>query len=416
MAKNLDGIKKLSPDEVEKYRKIVLNYIGEGEEASAKKPKSARGSAIFTKKVDGLNTKNLAGLAKEAAANPKKEFRAGSGEVAVKRISEKNEESKKAVEPAGWKEQEKKRLEEAKARENKMKIEENEKNEKLRIKENLRLEKIKREQARIKIKQEIQAVKQAAREKKKIERQKESKKYKKKLKLKIKKFLLALRNDGPFILLFTIFFIAIAYLVLCLIILRWKIDNKIFDRIAYYVPVPAAITNQGIINYIDFKKAGNGAYLNLNLSEKKTYLAKWKILNNLKKKYGDSLGLTNRELAIKFASDNNFNQVGLSRIIKILALLKSNIAIEQLAKYADEYNEVFYFDNEAVEKFGPAILELSVGQASNIIIRPEGYYIAERLDAENNRLAVKHIFIKAISLNQYMANRLGKIKIFILAN
>ena len=58
MTNNLDGIKKLTPDEVKKSREIVLDFIGETESINnfALENKVDSQSVIFdrTKKVDGI--------------------------------------------------------------------------------------------------------------------------------------------------------------------------------------------------------------------------------------------------------------------------------------------------------------------------------------------------------------------------
>src|SRR3990167_3233698 len=61
MAKNLDAIKKLNPDEIKKYRKVVLDYIGEKEPEAAEKQTASDQSFSFFKKVDGIKTNKAAG-------------------------------------------------------------------------------------------------------------------------------------------------------------------------------------------------------------------------------------------------------------------------------------------------------------------------------------------------------------------
>src|SRR3990167_1437689 len=61
MAKNLDGIKRLNPEEIKKNRKIVLNYIGEKDKNSelTKEPKvTSRIISVFNK-VDGIKLNRI---------------------------------------------------------------------------------------------------------------------------------------------------------------------------------------------------------------------------------------------------------------------------------------------------------------------------------------------------------------------
>ena len=178
---------------------------------------------------------------------------------------------------------------------------------------------------------------------------------------------------------------------------------------ARILPVPAAITNQGIINYRDWR--------DFNLTEKKHTLAEWIILKNLSRKYGLPVNSPSQVLAIAFAADKDFNQTGSLRIKKINQLLKKADDFEKLSKYADEFSGVVYYDNKsAVEKFGPAIFNLSDNQTSDIIFRDNGYYIAQIIDYKNGQLGIKYLFVRAKTLNQYLNEKIAKIKIFVLAD
>ena len=181
-------------------------------------------------------------------------------------------------------------------------------------------------------------------------------------------------------------------------------------RIARVLPVPAVITSQGIINYNDWR--------DLNLAGKKNSLAKWLILKNLRGKYGLPANSPDKALAIAFARDENFNQVGLSRIKKIREFLKNAYSLEQFSKYADEFSEVIYYnDNEAAEKFGPAVFDLNGNQISDIIFRDNGYYIAQIVDHKNGQLGIKYLFVAAVkTLEQYISEATAKVKIFVLTN
>ena len=62
MAKNLDGIKKLNPEEIKRNRKIVLSYIGEKDSELTKKPKTAGRIASVFNRVDGIKLNRISNL------------------------------------------------------------------------------------------------------------------------------------------------------------------------------------------------------------------------------------------------------------------------------------------------------------------------------------------------------------------
>src|SRR3989338_1029441 len=59
MAKNLDGIKKLSPEDIKKYRKVVLDYIGEKDSTETLDKKNSNQEIIRSRKVDGVNLNKI---------------------------------------------------------------------------------------------------------------------------------------------------------------------------------------------------------------------------------------------------------------------------------------------------------------------------------------------------------------------
>lgn len=462
MAKNLDSIKKLNPEDVKKYRKIVLNYIGEKDSSGIDEQKNINQPASKLREVDGikLNKTNrreseikaaqdklavkIAGMAesrrreeenrlKEAIRRQEGErerikeeerlYRQKKGQEEKMRreqeeTNKREEQRKKAVaEQAGREEEEKKRIEKIRQDEEKMKLKEQEKEEARRVKENMRLEEMKRQEEIKKVKQEIKIAKQMARAKARARRWRALRKYFKNFNQELKGTYLAIRQNIIYIIAFSVLFLAIIYIVFCLFILRLKINNNIIDRAAAYIPVPAVIASQGIISFNDFQKIEDKNYFSLNLAEKKDYLAKWLILRNLERKYGQGIGVSNNDLALKYVLDKDFNQVGLSRINKISELLKGQGGIERFGKYADEYHDGVYYDGKsATEKFGPTILGLAIGRSSNIISQINGYYIVERIDDKNGQLGLKYLFVKAQTIDQYISEKLEKIKVFILAN
>lgn len=409
MAKNLDGIKKLNPEEIKKNRKIVLSYIGEKEPELIKRSDARNRTAVVSNRVDsiGINKKS----ARPAPANNDSR-------------SDKRTEINFAEEKAKLEALEKARAEALIKQREKLELEEKLKEEERIIKENERREKIKRAEEIERIKAEVKSAKLKAAAKKKIKRQKAVRLFKKKLKSRLNEFFFLVKENFVYGALYLILFLTIGYAVFCLLVLRFKIDNSIMRKIALRLPVPAAVTTQGIIEYNDWRDLKNNDYHDLNLAENKSNLAKWIILRNLSRKYGLPVppaglpaNLPAKVLAEAFTRDESFNQVGLSRIKKIGQFSKSADNLDSLSKYADETGEEAYYSNEAAaEKFSPAILNLKIGQISDIIITGQGYYIAQKVGDKNGQLGIKYLFVRAKTLDQYIADQSSGIKIFVLAN
>jgi hypothetical protein len=298
-----------------------------------------------------------------------------------------------------------------------IKLEEQEKAENMKIEEKSRLEKMQRQQERNRIKLEISLARQAAEEKKKIKRLKAWRRFKKNFKLKLREFSSAFKQNIIYIISFSVLCLATFYAVFCLAVLRFNAGNNvIIGQAIKYIPVPAVITSQGVISYNDYKKIERKNYLVLNLGERKNYLAKWDILHKLEQKYA-LVDSTVIDLATKFVLDKDSNSVGLSRIDKINEFLKGQDGIEQLGKYADDYNSGTYYSREdAAVKFGQAVLGLAIGQTSDILARADGYYIIQRIDDREGKIGVKYIFVAANTLEQYVSQKLATTKVFILVN
>lgn len=437
MAKSLDGVKKLNPDDIKKYRKMVLDYIGEGDSAGVNAQKEINKGAASLKKVDGINLNKISSIGRRVRAasedssaksgfvsnlfSSKKDgaskIRSSDGAGSAEAIRQEELKKQEITEQIKREVEETRLAEEAKKLAEKIKLEELGKKEKLRIKENLRLEKIKREEEIKRIKREAEITAQSALGEKRVKRQKALRLFKRHFSLKAKNLYSIIKRKVIYAILLLVLGLAIVYTIFCLLVLRLKIDNNIINQTLKYLPIPAAITSQGVISYNDFKKIESKNYLSLNLSEKKNYLVKWVILGELKQKYGLANNFFINDLAIKYVLDRDFNQGGISRINKINELLRGQSDIEPLSRYADKYEGgVYYSPEEAAEKFGPVVLKLIVGQISNIIPRVDGYYIIKRIDDKDNQLGVKYLFIRAETLDQYVNKKLDKAFVFILAN
>ena len=458
MAKNLDGIKKLNSEEINKNRKIVLSYIGEKNLESTKEQKTPSRISYVFNKVDGIKISGVSNL-KLKVKNILEKPVPAKYEQTDRQEKNKREEliQKEIAEKAKCEAEEQAKAEENSRRHEKLRLEESEREKKARLEERQRLEKerakqikiereefirkeiaekakreaearakIKAEEARRwqeklkleeKIKEEARLVRMEAARKRKIKCQKAIKLFKKNLSNKLVEIFSVIKKNFIYGIFYLFTFLIIGYIIFCLLILRFKISDNVVGKIVRILPVPAAISSQGVINYYDFRGIRNNNYTNLSLAEKKDILAKWVILKNLSKKYNLPVNSSEETLTRVFVADEDFNQVGLSRIKKISQLLKNVDSIDPLGKYADEYSEVIYYNREdAAAKFGQTTFNLNSSQISDIIFSHNGYYIAQIVDEKNGQLGIKYLFIGANTLDQYVNEKLVKIKIFILAN
>jgi len=427
MAKNLDGIKKLSSDEVKKYRQ-VLNSIGEKAEP-ATEPKRTKPSFFARKSVDGLkvNKTDKLELAVKKQEEARRKIKAEERQYLLKKERQDKEKKlrergrimneRRMARQASEEAEAKVKLEETKRWEEKIKLEEKEQEEKRLAKENLRQEKIKRKAEVKRIKEEAWLVKKLAAAKRKIKRRQVFGKFKKNFKIKLSGIFIAVKKNFVYGLLLLIIFSAIGYLAFCLAILRFNTAGGLADKLTRYVPVPAVLSSYGFINYSDFKNLADKNYYARTLADKKKSLAEWIVIRNLKRKYNLPLDATAEGLALKFAADEDINRVGLSRIKKISQLLADGGDLASLSKYADEYNAAAYYGpSQAVEKFGQEVLTLPIGETSGVIYRGDGYYLVVRVNDQNNQFGFKYVFVSAQTLDQYLNEKLVEAKVFILAN
>lgn len=466
-------------DEKEIYKQAIKRQeeerkrIKEEEEAAKMKKKQAeqaKKEQAEKERQEKIN-KEKEMLAKEQEEKQRQVEEKIKQAEALKREEEKKKEIALALEKEAL---EKKRREEEKKWEEKIALEEKEREEKRRLKEARRLEKIKRREEIKKVKEERRklaekekqgrkqeererrqleeeareerkkklAAEKAEREKeeqkrreearkkkqqeseksklaKKLKQEKERvkrkaafKKFKKNFTLKFKAYSSTIKRNILYIFSYSILSVAILYLIYCLLVLRLNLSAQAIN----FLPAPAVISNYGIVSYQEYNKIKNGNYSLLNPADRKNFLADWLVKRALKERYQSANEISDYDLAIKFALDKDFNNVGITRINKISYLLKNNIQIEELVKYADDYGFSFYSPAEAEEKFGPLAAGLGINQYSPIIIKPEGYYIIIKTESDKEKIGLKHVYIKARTLDEYLNERLKKSAVFILAD
>ena len=455
MPKNLDGIKKLSQDELKKSREIVLDYIGEKEAKSKVRPDMER-SAETIKKVDGVRLNPRADSNKSQAAYSKKQIeaekKAEDQESEVNRaelekikaeaeaerlnmaIKKQAEERKRLKEEERQfklnkiaEEKRKKFLAREKIRQEEEKKHQQEMDEKRRQEEKLKREKDKVLNEK-RLKQELEEkARQLEKEKRRIKRAKKIKKFKKELKGKLVRgcdYVLAKKKILIYIILSLVIIFIGGYLIFGLLLINFRVDNSFSRKIAAYLPVPVLITNIGLVGYYDYKDTvdllAKDAIVNNQIKQTaKKNLIKNLVFNQLAKKYGFDLKANEAEkkLAEKVMLDRQINQTAIFRVEKIYSLISQDNDFEKIKIYADEYFASSNFSHEvALENFGQDINNLAVGRLSYIIPASQGYYIIRINDESDNNLDLTYLFVKAKTLDDYVNQQLANIKVFSFVN
>ena len=470
--KSLDGIKKLSKDEVKKARKILLDYIGEDtdkkketqEHKKAKNVDGLLGGINFKKRAKRKkkDLKKIENSSKEREAI-KKELGFSDKEKAIKekpdkniggtflRIAEKSEKKRdryKTRQDVITKNKETELEEERKVQvqkelEKKRKIileEETKKNKEARklakIKEELEkekkhLNKVKKEEAekkRVKNAEEEIAAKKKKEKDKKEKRKKIGKKYKlykhrihrkiidswgkiKQLKKKIVISILLLLVST---LLFYLFFV--------LLLIRLNPDNGITRAIANYMPVPALVSSLGVVEYYDYVDRKNifvSEFESISDSALNKIFALDFVLIDLVKRYGINHGDIDFRQRVEenIMLDLQINSVGIKRIGKIKILIDDSGDFVQISnKYGDKVDKID-FENEqlAVENFGDKLLDLRIDQISDIIAHNDGYYIFKRYK-KNNMFSLSYVYVASVSLDEYLNEEAANLKIWSLVD
>ncbi len=250
----------------------------------------------------------------------------------------------------------------------------------------------------------------------------------------------------------------VAYLSFYFTVFIFKLDQPAIRKVASVVTLPYFFSTRGFVSYFDYSDTKN--YLGQNAKQDdvlrqlvKRQLLKEIILEDLSKKnfvvadqreladryynltkelksneekkqllgYYYSLGeqryvdrvikweVLSEKLEPKLILDRQVNVSAQARIEKIKEMA-TNQDFDQLAKkYGDEYNAGEYLVvADAVNKFGDSVLELEPKQTSDPIASSDGYYLLQCYDRADNLIGLKHVFIKAITLDEYLEKEIIK--------
>jgi len=387
--KNLDGINKFNKDEIDKSRKIVLDYINNHE--TKKKnvlsyltsgKRAIEKNITAAKKIDGLfqmeqseklNINNSIKEQKNLIAQPEdKEL--------IKNEANKTNIINNKLKPAVKKQPKKKVAK--------------------------KLSVVKKPSGR---EQKEDGLKH-----KKSSRNIDYKKY-------LKKFFYTL------IILIIIF--AVIYFLFAMSLLNFNIDNKYFRKVAAYIPVPALISKIGFIDYYNYHDSFNKVKKSIqnegDLNNFKLSLIRELILKDLAGQYniriGENKGLYGvfkEELNKNIILDKKINKVAISRIDKINQLISSGQDFKEIGeKYGDEFISKDYINkDEAMKIFGRQVEILKLGGISEVIPFGQGLYIINLLNENAYSYKLQSIFIKAKTLDDYLAEKLSSIKVWSLVD
>lgn len=367
----IDGIKTLSEEEKKRSREIVLESIGE---MPVKKNNNAPSQKKFSNKIDGLiGSKKMTNDPGEACAKEKIDF-SQKNDKEVLKTKEKIQEKKESKTPQNIDE---------------------------KLKKGSGIKKIKSFQ---------------------VFNRKENKKtfFDEKTQISLKsleqRINIATRDALYF---FGVFFIIILiiYSTFVLITINFNIDNNLFRKASEHVLIPAIITKNGVIDFYQYKDFNQSMGTDADLSN--TAIIKKMIMNDLLKrlKIGDP-NISKEQIAKKMIYDEGVNKAPLERVRKIKQMIKNGEDfISTSAKYGDRSGQVTVVnENLNIYTYGKEAFSLKQGEISNIIYKPDGYYILKCINKNEISQDISYVFIKAKDLDSYIDESLKNFQYYSLVD
>jgi hypothetical protein len=230
---------------------------------------------------------------------------------------------------------------------------------------------------------------------------------------------------------------AIIYFVFCLSLYTFGFDNGVTRLITKIFPVPAFVTQYGVVNYYDYIDAKNEALNDPRSGDRigsevlasiaaREKLIKRQVLAGLAKNYGLSvalLGSTDREvslenrLALMIVADPSINLSNLRKLRAIKSTLLGGADFTLTAGSFGLSAKTQYFDLAAVrEKFGSRALELAASSTIETTSVKQGYYVFQFYNQQDGLTGFKFIFVPAVTLESIMADKLKAANLIILAD
>lgn len=467
--KSLDGIKKLSKDEIEKSREVILNLIGEKKVNYRERPPKVAKINIFNRKIDSLFASQKEGKKEESKSSEqvtaipakvneelaeqwaKQKINLGldadkndflsAGKVQKekprpevmkivplkkivssifpkRKIADINkprpsvlDQTKPRIIPSGLKEPEKQAAQ--------IKIKEDSTQKNLKVAEKLAQKKVKeikkRDQA------EYRRLKYAKFKKAAIDYLFQTKNFIFKQIYRIS--CLAKKIWRLFLSILVI--IIFLYTVLAILVLKFNFQTNLLNSFSNYLP--AFITTDGIINY-NYYQTVKSRLTNLYSGEELEKNTKFQIIqlfiaNDLFKKYGlNPPGLAvadlkelKKQIAYQIVLDPDINKVSLNRIKKIKEMTDNQQSdfIQIGLKYGDRIDNLDLLANTNLPYYQD-LRKLNKGEISDIISTTEGYYLFRCYEKSNNQFDFGYIFVKARGFDDYIKEKAENYKILSL--
>jgi hypothetical protein len=206
---------------------------------------------------------------------------------------------------------------------------------------------------------------------------------------------------------------------------------KFYGKFQNICPYPAYVSRDGIISfydYIDIKNKLINQYEEQDLLERAVKMTVLEniIVNNLADKFkinfinsDDDILEKKNILSLLIMQDNTINQVGLSRINKIKALINEEGDFVKTAnKYGDSQDKITISikDNENLPEYFDKIKNMEIGEVSDVINDEAGYYIYRCFDKRNDNLYLSYVYVKGKTLDEYIKETSSKYRLWSLVD
>lgn len=230
----------------------------------------------------------------------------------------------------------------------------------------------------------------------------------------------------------------LVYVMFCLSLYTFSIDNSVARLIARYLPVPAIITDFGTINFYDYLDAKDTAFKQVARTRTaeasgqlagemaRQELVRNRIVLDLAQGYaligqGDvakfNFKTIEEKLKLAVVKDVKYNRFAISKVEKIKKELTAGKDFDETLSSLDLVANVEYFTSETMKKrFGKQSSGLIEQGKPEIIITPSGYYVVKNDGNLQGLIGLKYVFIKAVTLDEVLMKELRLAKVIILVN
>jgi hypothetical protein len=213
----------------------------------------------------------------------------------------------------------------------------------------------------------------------------------------------------------------VLYFAAGVMLVKFNQDNPFFRKINSYIPIPVVISRIGVIDYYKYQQilAEESGNSNINSNIHRILIQNILLENfarskgfgdqEIKKRSEDFISRLNKEVL----KDDSINDVALKRIIKIKETADKNQSLAEVKKFSDDYSFGEYFKKDAViSRLGIDPSETLPNKISEIVYRPEGYYVFQVLEQFEDTYIINFVFIKGRSLNDYLNDEADKLKVW----